>query len=245
MSSEEKNTNGKSVKLIVRSKEPAPEPAKLPAPLEIAKIPSPSSVEVAPQAPETVVKSLKLQIPGPGSSRFLSNESFVTKWYLLGPFSISAGLDVPSSELLHREIIDHEKDLSTATSDAGGVKWRKFAASKNASMGCVDASSVIAGKEVPSAIYLYTEISSPQDLPELIMHTGSACYIKIWINGNLIHAYNREPRKDDMDQDTIKGITMKKGRNSILMKCVNISGDWSFYIRLSSSGDIPLAFENN
>jgi len=247
MSAEDENISGKSVKLIVRSQEPVSEAPKAPEPIKVAEIPKPKAPGKTPSANISVPQeeSLKLRLPGPGSSRFLSQGSFITKWFLLGPFSIPEGKDLPSQDLIHKELVDHEKTLSTAAQIVGGLKWKKFIAPENVPMGCVDASGLITGKETPAATYLYTEISSPEELPELIMHTGSACYIKVWINGNLVHAYNREPRKADMDQDTIKGISMKKGINSILVKCVNISGGWSFYMRLSSSVDIPLSFENN
>lgn len=248
MSAEDKNVSGKTVKLIVRSPEPAPETPKAPEPIKVAEAPKtfaqPKNISTGVPVPPPC-EQLKLQIPGSGSSRFLSQESFITKWFLLGPFKVTEDKDLPSQDMLHKELIDNEKNLSTSAMSVGGTKWGKFVATGNVPMGCVDASGLIAEKTVPSAAYLYTEISSPEDIPELIMHTGSACYIKVWINGNLVHAYNREPRKADMDQDTVKGIFFKKGTNSILVKCINISGDWSFYMRLSSSGDIPFTFENN
>lgn len=248
MSAEDKNVSGKTVKLIVRSPEPAPETPKAPEPIKVAEVPKTSQQpkNIAPGIPvPPPCEQLKLQIPGPGSSRFLSQESFITKWSLLGPFKMPEGKDLPLQDMLHKELVDNEKNLNPTVLIAGGFKWGKFVAAGNSPMGCVDTSKLISEKTVPAAAYLYTEISSPEDLPELIMHTGSACYIKVWINGNLVHAYNREPRKADMDQDTIKGISFKKGTNSILVKCLNISGDWSFYMRLSSSGDIPFTFENN
>lgn len=248
MSAEDKNVSGKTVKLIVRNKEPAPEPEKAPEPLKVAVVPKTQpALKPSVSAPEVRHnEALKLILPGPGSSRFLSQESFITTWFLLGPFSIPGGRNIPSQDLIHKEIVDHEKGLNTAISDVGGRKWMKFVAPQNAQMGCVDASSPAAGNnEYPSTIYLYTEIDSPQDLPGLIMHTGSSCYIKVWINGNLVHAYNREPRKADMDQDTIRGISFRKGVNAVLVKCVNVSGDLSLYMRLSAEGDIPLTFAKN
>ncbi|OGV39373.1 MAG: hypothetical protein A2020_09100 [Lentisphaerae bacterium GWF2_45_14] len=241
-SANERSGEGKTVKLIVRSKEPAPEKEKATdAPLKA--VPAPQNNKKIPLQ----INALTLKMPGPGSSRFLSNESFITKWAVLGPFRIPGKqpAEASSAELLHKEIIDHEKGLNTAVPAVGGTKWRELKIPENASMGCVDASSLINRDETPSVAYLYTEISAPQEIPEFLMHIGSACYIKVWINGNLVHAYNREPRKADMDQDTIRGINLKKGINSILIKCVNVSRDWSFYIRLSSNGDVPLTFENN
>jgi len=50
-----------------------------------------------------------------------------------------------------------------------------------------------------------------------------------------VHTYKEDLRAASPDQDTVKGINLKKGWNTILVKCVDVYGDWGIYCRIANS----------
>ena len=72
---------------------------------------------------------------------------------------------------------------------------------------------------------------------------GSDDYIKVWINGKLVHTYKTERRSGEADQDTVTGISLAKGSNRIVVKCVNVVNAWNFYIRFTDKDGKAFAVE--
>ena len=83
----------------------------------------------------------------------------------------------------------------------------------------------------------------PADTDNVIMKVGSDDYMKIWINGKIVFVYNKERRASDWDQNIVKGISLKKGLNRIVVKCVNIVGGWNMYVRFTDADGLPFRVE--
>lgn len=58
-------------------------------------------------------------------------------------------------------------------------------------------------------------------------------FIRVWVNGKLVHTYNEKRRGLEPDQDELEGISIRKGWNKIVVKCVDVVFDWSFCLRLA------------
>jgi len=90
--------------------------------------------------------------------------------------------------------------------------------------------------------YAVTYLSCDKALSNLTLYTGSSAYIKVWINHQLVHAYDHLKRRGKWDQDVINNIKLRKGYNLIVVKCVALEKDWNFYLRLADAKNIPLKF---
>ena len=90
-----------------------------------------------------------------------------------------------------------------------------------------------------SVTYLYREIETPSERT-LTLALGSDDGIKIWLNGNVIHAKN-DQRLVAPDTDTAT-VDLQPGVNRLLMKIVNHGGGYGFYFRVADEdlGDTAL-----
>ena len=59
---------------------------------------------------------------------------------------------------------------------------------------------------------------------------GSDDGIKIWLNGELVN--DKWIRRISRIDDDIVPLRLKKGKNQLLIKIQNATGDWSFIYRL-------------
>ncbi len=77
--------------------------------------------------------------------------------------------------------------------------------------------------------YAWTEIDIPQALTGWL-GIGSDDGLKIWLNGELVH--DRWVRRNSRIDDDIVPLNLRAGRNRLLIKIQNATGDWSFVSRL-------------
>ncbi|OGV51464.1 MAG: hypothetical protein A2017_13355 [Lentisphaerae bacterium GWF2_44_16] len=175
-------------------------------------------------------------------NRFLSENSFVTKWNILGPFTFADADAKEINDIIHKEFLEDEKDLDGHQNAPQGTRWNLYNAKEYKNIGEVNIGKLYPADRKNSAVYAVSFLQSPEDLSNLILYTGSKDFIKIWINGKLVHTYNKAPREGVWDQDIVKGIKLQNGINHILVKSAKISnGDWNFFFRLATEDDIPIS----
>lgn len=188
----------------------------------------------------------KLILPEENTSRFLSSDSFVERWKVLGSFSFSLEDVKTANEAIHKEFIPNEQNLTDAFPAPKGVFWKYYKFKNEKPVGIVDLNKLFGNgekREKDVAAYAVTVLDSPKELDNLILYTGGSDFIKVWINGTLVHAYNKEPRKGDIDQDAIKGVKLAKGLNHVVVKVVKVSGEWSFFFRFATENNIPIRID--
>ncbi len=109
---------------------------------------------------------------------------------------------------------------------AAGVEWRSVDVG---SWGEIDLLALGAcGRE--DAAYLYAEARAPGEM-RTVLQVGSHDAVKVWLNGDLVYRFGGR-RKAVRDQDRVP-ITVRKGRNALLIKVVNrIPGESVLFVRL-------------
>ncbi|MDD5599810.1 MAG: hypothetical protein PHV82_17830, partial [Victivallaceae bacterium] len=125
---------------------------------------------------------------------------------------------------------------------AGSLKWQlaRFEGVKNP--GEIDLRRFFKTESEYLIAYAVTYLECDEDLSKLTLYTGGSSYIKIWINHQLVHAYDHLRREGKWDQDVIKDIALKKGYNQIVVKCVAVGNSWNFFLRLADADNRPLKF---
>jgi hypothetical protein len=81
--------------------------------------------------------------------------------------------------------------------------------------------------------YAVAVVECPEAVTDAKLLVGSDDYVKVWINGKLVHTYKSACRAGEADQDTVKGVSLNKGENRIVVKCVNVLSAWNFYLRFA------------
>jgi hypothetical protein len=97
--------------------------------------------------------------------------------------------------------------------------------------------SELVGSAQNAAAYLQARIWS-SDQRRAIVELGSDDGVKVWLNGELVHANNAlrgvTPGQDKVD------VTLKRGTNELLLKVTNGGGDWGAIVRVADADGKPL-----
>jgi tetratricopeptide (TPR) repeat protein/transglutaminase-like putative cysteine protease len=70
------------------------------------------------------------------------------------------------------------------------------------------------------------------------LRLGSSGPIRAWVNGALVHQHDAL-RAAALDQDAV-GVTLRRGWNRILIKCVVVEGPWRLFARITDPAGRPL-----
>ena len=181
---------------------------------------------------------------GISGNGFLTNINFVTRWNILGAFLYKTEklTDNKVKSVLHDKLIVDEKKLTGGEKIKAPLKWQLARFESPKKPGEINLRSFFKDKNEKLAAYAVTYLSCKESLSGLTLYTGSSGYIKIWINHQLVHAYDHIKRRGKWDQDVIKNIKLRKGYNLIVVKCVAVEKDWNFYLRLADAQNLPLKF---
>ena len=174
----------------------------------------------------------KLTIDMPASGQISKGDVYITKWALVGPFYYS---DHPARkddycfmEAIDIESVDNESKLD-GSQVVSYAKWMNVATTYT--NGKVDLKTPFPNAEFAVA-YLVTLIDAPEQINDVSLKIGSDDYAKVWVNGEQVVKYNEKCRGGAPDSNTSYPFTLKKGVNTVVFKCVQISGGWEIYARL-------------
>ncbi len=172
-----------------------------------------------------------------------SADSFAapSAWSLLGPIPYEKHPRREASDACFTESVDiplvpDESALDGAT-PVGAYKWTRVLSGTRSFV--VDVDRLFPKKEF-SAVYAFAKLEVPEDIEGVVLKTGSDDYLKIWIDGQAVMTYNAKRRGCKPDSDSSKPFTLKKGLDTLLVKCVQIDGAWAFSLRFVDSKGKPL-----
>jgi hypothetical protein len=164
---------------------------------------------------------------------------FLTDWWVLGPIAIEgritsaqpnaenkrlmgAALDrawVPSEGLLK----PRESGMVTVGNRVLG--WKHVRAEEDT----LDLIQAL-GQTEDAVAYTVAEFEAPQAVSGLKLRFGSDDAAKVWLNGKLIWTINTT-RGVTVDEDEIRGVSLRAGRNVLVVKVVQGVGGWGLAAR--------------
>jgi len=106
----------------------------------------------------------------------------------------------------------------------------------------IDLSATYGGSDYALA-YAVAHVYSENEATGYSIYLGSDDYVKVWLNGRLLHTWAEGSRGVGQDDDRIEGIALRKGWNKLVIKCVNLRATWGFILRIADEGDRPLVTE--
>ena len=140
--------------------------------------------------PEPTKAISVLVLPDKDASPFLSEDNFVTKWLVLGPFTFTEsdfGGDQQQAAV-DKEFMPAEGALDGTQKAPKGTSWKEQQFKEGIQAGQCDLDGLYGGIE-HAAAYAVAWVKCPKDLKGVKLYTGSDDYIKVWINGKLVHTY--------------------------------------------------------
>jgi len=165
---------------------------------------------------------------------------FISKWLILGEFTFGEndfGGDSQTASA-DKAFMPKEAELDGTQPAPKGVKWAAKAFAESSPPGSIDL-----GTTEHAADYAVAWLYCPEAVSNAKLLVGSDDYIKVWINGKLELTYKTDRRSAEADQDTASGISLAKGYNRIVVKCVNVVSVWNFYLRFTDKDGKSFAVE--
>jgi hypothetical protein len=159
---------------------------------------------------ETILASLK-------GSGFPTLEG---TWHFIGPFD-------NRGEKAFEAVYPPEKEIDLkktyAGKDGAVVGWKTFPSFR---VGHINNLKLFK-KNDHAFVYLYHEIVAPEAVL-LPVSLGSDDSLAVWLNGERVLANNAVRAAAPNQDDAI--LKIKAGKNQLLVRVGNVSGDWAFYI---------------
>ncbi len=158
----------------------------------------------------------------------LERERFMTKWLLLGPIPIGKDPSASSDGQEQKKAFGIDPFSTEQFQDKVKIgenqyEWMAFTSPSDA----VDLTRLL-GEKTCVAAYAWACIDMVGE-SRTILGIGSNDAVKVWLNARLIHE-NWVQRGCTPDNDLVP-VTFRKGRNHLVLKIQNGSGDWAFSCR--------------
>ncbi|MHC5054371.1 MAG: DUF5060 domain-containing protein [Planctomycetota bacterium] len=166
---------------------------------------------------------------------------FVHRWAVLGPFPIEGGGDSRDlyNSSLRREYVGDEARLVPRSGDEfEGRKWRLCARPGE------ERFDVKLDRHFPDvdrvAAYVAAELVCDREMEGVTLLASSDDVMKVYLNGEPVHTW-AEPRGISPDSDSVEGLTLRKGRNLLLVKVIDFYGQWGVCARFVTRDGRALA----
>ena len=165
------------------------------------------------------------------AATYINKAGFIAEsaWLTLGPFDNTEGVGYNTVYIPEDAT---QVDTTTKYDSADGqVSWKKL------NDGTLDG-FVDFGKDVNwRTAYAWVTITSP-DERKAQLRFDSDDQGKVWLNEKKMYAHRRRNRGAVMDRRTIP-VTLRSGKNSILVKVCNETSSWGFYLRITDTDGKP------
>lgn len=194
----------------------------------------------AAKAPAAAVSELVL--PTEKTAASITEQDFVTAWLVLGPIAFKAA-DFKGDEqqdAADKAFMPDEGRLDGTQKPPEGATWQQKTFTGDGQAGRVDLDALYNAPDYAAA-YAVAWLKCPADVKDAKLYVGSDDYLKVWVNGRLVHTYKERRRAGNQDQDVASGIRLRKGYNHVVVKCVDVVQAWDFYFRLTDAKDRPIA----
>jgi hypothetical protein len=169
----------------------------------------------------------------------IDSDGYLATWLVLAPIALET--DQEGAEGAAKEQVKDEAALNPKLGDkleVGGkeLTWK----SAETHEGVIDFNAIVGEETEDSVAYAVTTVVADEEKADVVFKINSDDQVRVYLNGKPIHA-NDEARPLDKDEDdTVEGLTLKKGRNVVVLKIVNEGGDWEGSVRILDKEGKPL-----
>jgi hypothetical protein len=166
-------------------------------------------------------------------------EGYVCTWLVLAPIPLKDAKG--GADALDEESIRGEANVRPEAGDkldVGGkdLTWKECPAKDQ----ILDFNGLLGKQTERSVGYAVAYITADADVADLTLKLGSDDQVKVYLNGKPIHS-NDEGRPLQKDEDSVPGLSLKKGLNVLVVKVVNEEEDWQVSVRLVDKDGKPAA----
>ncbi|MGB3195968.1 MAG: hypothetical protein WBC39_11875, partial [Phycisphaerae bacterium] len=200
----------------------------LPAP---PPLPAPPTPPIIP-TPTPALAPIVLELGEPGES---GGRKFVEEWLLLGPIPFKTE-NLGGTNPAEYAFVAGEANLDGTQTPPAGASWKVGHFRQSDPEGCINLGKSFNNLQ-NAAVYAVTWIDSPREYRAAKLRLGCDDHLQVWVNGDLVFTYKGMPQMANPNQYTVTGVSLKKGLNHVVVKCVNLTRRWAFFLRLTDGAD--------
>jgi hypothetical protein len=165
----------------------------------------------------------------------VDDEGFVRNWLILAPIPLDgSGADDIEKEQINDEAKLQPKEGEKATVAGKTLTW---AAVKTADY-FFDICEIIKSPGEAGVGYAVAYVVAPEEMTDVEVAMGSNDQGRLYVNGKQV-ALASEARPLEKDQDSAKGVTLKKGVNVVILKTASENNNWQGCVRFKKN-DKPI-----
>ena len=185
----------------------------------------------------TLAVSLSLTASLTAADGKVDGEGFIRDWLVLAPFALEEDTGSTAIDLSQ---IAKEGEIKPKAGDKQKISdkeltWKEAKASDYH----VDLHAVVGDRHEDALAYLVTYVVAEQDMPGLTLGIGSNDQARVWLNGKLLHTFS-DTRSIDKDSETVPGVSLTKGVNTVVFKVINQKNDWAAALRFLDKDGKPV-----
>lgn len=166
-------------------------------------------------------------------------EGYICTWLVLAPIPLKQGQE--GAGALDEEPVKGEANLKPEAGDKLDVDgkdltWKECPAKDQ----ILDFNGLLGKRTENSVGYAVAYITADADVADLTLKLGSDDQVKVYLNGKPIHS-NDEGRPFEKDEDSVLGLSLRRGLNVLVVKLINEEEDWAVSARFVDKDGQPVA----
>jgi len=166
-------------------------------------------------------------------------EGYICTWLVLAPIPLKQGRE--GAGALDEEPVKGEANLKPEAGDKLDVDgkdltWKECPAKDQ----ILDFNGLLGKRTENSVGYAVAYITADADVADLTLKLGSDDQVKVYLNGKPIHS-NDEGRPFEKDEDSVLGLSLRRGLNVLVVKLINEEEDWAVSARFVDKDGKPVA----
>ena len=166
-------------------------------------------------------------------------EGYICTWLVLAPIPLKQGQE--GAGALDEERVKGEANLKPEAGDKVDVDgkdltWKECPAKDQ----ILDFNGLLGKRTENSVGYAVAYITAGADVADLTLKLGSDDQVKVYLNGKPIHSID-EGRPFEKDEDSVLGLSLRRGLNVLVVKLINEEEDWAVSARFVDKDGKPVA----
>ena len=162
----------------------------------------------------------------PPADSKVNDEGFIVDWLMLGPISVAEG---SGAEAIDLKQVPEEAALQPKAGEKQKVgdkelTWKAVQAKEKQYY--IDLAVAGGGATEDVAAYLVAYVFADDEMKDVTAVMSSNDQGKLYLNGKEVIKFT-ETRVIDKDGDKKAGLTLNKGRNTVVLKVINEKNDWA------------------
>ena len=166
-------------------------------------------------------------------------EGYICTWLVLAPIPLKQGQE--GAGALDEEPVKGEANLKPEAGDKLAVDGKDLTWKECPTKDQILDFNGLLGKRTENSVgYAVAYITADADVADLTLKLGSDDQVKVYLNGKPIHS-NDEGRPFEKDEDSVLGLSLRRGLNVLVVKLINEEEDWAVSARFVDKDGQPVA----